>query len=315
MARRNIFTNCSTLVFMAVSLGLLSFFEGQRWLYVGLISLAVSGRIISVLMQHRIHSADPSGGRVCSDTWAKDLWRLRETPPLLRYILFGSVAGLFMAFNGPTATLYAFELVKVTPANFTAYSIVATICGTLSVRIWGELIDRHGAIPVLFITSIAWRIGDFGWIVVNEHTKDLLFFVWGWGGAMGTGYMLANFILLLKLIPENNRSAGISLNMTSVSICAAISPMIAGWWLGSTFHAEINPWIVYRGSLAFGFTGCLISTLFLFGIKEPKTQPGRNNIPGALRTLRQLSVSHGLAFFGNGIFVIRKKKQIENKQA
>lgn len=313
MARRNIFTNFSTLIFMGVSMGLLSLFEGQRWLYVCLISLAVFGRIVSVLLQHQIRSTDPTGGRVCSDTWAKDLWQLRKERPLLRYIFFGSVAGFFMAFNGPTVTLYAFELLKATPAQFTAFSIVATICGTLSVRIWGELIDRHGAIPVLIITTIAWRLGDFGWIVLNEHTKLLLFLVWAWGGTMGTGFMLANFILLLKLIPENNRSAGISLNMTLVSICAAVAPVLAGWWLDSSSTLEISPWVVYRGSLAVGFTGCLLSALLLLGLKEPKTHPDRNNIPGALRTLRQLSVNQGLAFFGNGNFVIRLTKQIKNK--
>lgn len=308
MARRNVLTNMSTLLFMAGTLALFTYFKGERWLYVVLISLAVFGRITSVLMQHRIQTKDPTGGRVCSDTWAKDLWELRTCTPLLRYILFGALSGLFMAFSGAVSTLYAFDLLKVTPANFTAYSITATIAGTLSVRIWGELIDRHGALPVLLICAIAWRLGDFGWIVLNENTKHGLFAIWAWGGAMGTGYMLANFLLLLKLIPNENRGAGISLNLTIVSTCAAVAPVVAGWWLESAPKLDIGPWLLYRGSLAFGIAGCLFSVLALIRVDEPDIHPSRNTIPGALRTLRQLGVTQGLAFFSNATFVVRKIK-------
>lgn len=308
MARRNILTNLSTLLFMGVTLGLLSGFAGERWLYVLLISLAVLGRITSVLMQHRVKTKDPGAGRVCSDTWGKDLWRLRHCHPLLRYILFGVLAGFFMSFNGAVTTLYAFNLLKVSPANFTAYSIMATVCGTLSVKVWGEMIDRHGALPVLMISAMAWRLGDFGWILLTEETKQGLFAVWAWGGAMGTGYMLANFVLLLKLIPEQNRGAGISLNLTLVSIFSAIAPILAGGWLGFAPSLELGQGMMYRGSLGFGLAGAGLSILSLIGLEEPDVHPSRNTIPGALRTMRQMGVAQGIAFFSNATFVVRRIK-------
>ncbi|WFB35650.1 MFS transporter [Kiritimatiellota bacterium B12222] len=308
MARRNIYTNISTLSFMGLSLFLLSFFAGQRWLYVCLMSLAVLGRIVSVLFQHQIHTREPGGGQVCSDTWAKDLWALRQSKALIRYIIFGALAGFCMAWGGAVSTLYAFDLLQVTPANFTAYSITATVAGTLSVRIWGEMIDRHGALPVLIICAICWRICDLGWLVLNEYTKNGLFVVWAWGGTVGTGYMLASFVLLLKLIPGNNRSAGISLNLTVVSIFATIAPMLAGWWLEKGVALEIGHWLLYRGSFAVGIIGGLLSILCLLGLKEPHIHPDRNRIPGALRTLKNLGVAQGLAFFSNDNFVVRKMK-------
>lgn len=309
MAGRNVLTNFSTLGFMALSLLLLYFFEGQRWLYLVLMSLALLGRIASVLLQHRIQSKDPTGGRVCSDTWAGDLWKIRKERPLMRYILFATLAGCCMAFTGSTATLYAFSLLQVTPAELTAFSIVATLAGTASVRIWGELIDRHGSLPVLVICAIAWRLGDVGWLILNEETKYGLFAVWAWGGAMGTGYMLASFILLLKLVPDHNRSAGVSLHLTVVSTFAAIAPILAGWWLETSAGLDIPDWPLYRMTLAAGLAGCVLSLLALTGMHEPKTHPDRNTVMGALRTLRQLSVNQGLAFWGNATFVVRRKKK------
>jgi MFS family permease len=313
MAGRNVLTNYSTLAFMLLALLLLHFFEEQRWLYLLLISLALLGRIASVLMQHRIRSKDPTGGRVCSDTWAKDVWSIRRERPLMRYILFATLAGCSMAFAGATATLYAFSLLRVTPAELTAFSIVATLAGTASVRIWGELIDRHGSLPVLVICAIGWRLGDIGWLILTEETKYGLFAVWAWGGAIGTGYVLANFILLLKLVPAHNRSAGISLHLTVVSTFAAIAPIMAGWWLENAAGLDISPWPLYRVTLAVGFAGCVLSLLALTGMHEPKTHPDRNTVMGALRTLRQLSVNQGLAFWGNATFVVRRKRKDEVK--
>ncbi|MEX2381272.1 MAG: MFS transporter [Opitutales bacterium] len=309
MAGRNVLTNFSTLGFMFLALLLLHFFEGQLWLYLFLISLALLGRISSVFMQHRIRSKDPTGGRVCSDTWAGDLWSIRRERLLMRYILFATLAGCSMAFTGATATLYAFGLLRVTPADLTAFSIVATLAGTASVRIWGELIDRHGSLPVLVICAIAWRLGDIGWLFLTEETKYGLFAVWAWGGAMGTGYMLASFILLLKLVPPHNRGAGISLHLTAVSTFAAIAPIVAGWWLETSGGLDIPPLLLYRATLAAGLSGCVLSLLALTGLNEPKTHPDRNTIMGALRTLRQLSVNQGLAFWGNATFVVRRRRK------
>lgn len=313
MAGRNVLTNFSTLGFMFLALALLHFFEGQLWLYLVLIGLALLGRISSVFLQHRICSKDPTGGRVCSDTWAGDLWSIRKEGLLMRYILFATLAGCCMAFTGATATLYAFGQLRVTPAELTAFSIVATLAGSASVRIWGELIDRHGSLPVLVICAIAWRLGDMGWLVLTEETRYGLFAVWAWGGAMGTGYMLASFILLLKLVPAHNRSAGISLHLTLVSIFAAIAPVVAGWWLETSAGLEIPSWILYRGTLGVGLAGCVLSLLVLVGVHEPKTHPDRNTILGALRTLRQLSVNQGLAFWGNATFVVRRRRRRKNE--
>ncbi|MBC8188965.1 MAG: hypothetical protein H8E75_00840 [Puniceicoccaceae bacterium] len=52
--------------------------------------------------------------------------------------------------------------------------------------------------------------------------------------------------------------------------------------------------------------GGILSILILFRMPEPETDPTRNTIPGAMRTLRNLTVSQGVSFFSNTVLVRRR---------
>jgi MFS family permease len=309
MARRNVFTNLSSLTFMVVSLILLSVFPGERWMYATLISLAVGARAISVLFIHRIVSPKSEPTRISGADWFGGIRDLRREKDLIRFIAFGSVAGFGMGFLSPVVTLYSFEYLEVRPAMFTALAITATLAGTASVRVWGELTDRHGGLPVLLICAVAWRFGDLGWLLATPNTRYVLFAVWTWGGIMGTGYALSSFILLLKLVPDGNRSAAVGMNMAFTSILAAAAPVLAGVLLARTAGFDLPAGTVYRYAIGLGLAICLLAILLLWGIREPRTSASRNTIYGALRTMRQLAVQQGLTFFGNNVFVARKKRR------
>jgi Na+/melibiose symporter-like transporter len=275
--------------------------------YLILGSIAVLGRLFSVLIQFRIQSPDPTGGVVASANWTQEIGALLREKALIRFIAFGAVSGFWMAFLGALCPLYALNELGASPAEFTGYSIAATLSGTACVRLWGKLIDRHGAAPVLMICFIGWKLGDFGWIILSPETRIWMFLIWTWGGALATGYLLATFNLLLKLIPRTSRSAGISLNLTAVSIVATVGSVLAGSLIKWAGASDVDLVFTYRAAISVGICGCLASAFILFGIQEPKTNPTLNTVHGAMRTLRQLTVNQGLAFFGNTTFIARRK--------
>ncbi len=308
MGERNRYTNISTLSFMVLSLLLLSHWGASRSAYLILCSVAVLGRLISVFVQFRIESPDPTGGAVASANWAKDIGGLRHEKSLIRFIAFGAASGFWLGFLGALGPLYALDQLGASPAEFTGYSIAATLAGTGCVRLWGKLIDRHGAAPVLLICFIGWKLGDLGWLIITPETRIWMFPIWIWGGALATGYMLASFNLILKLIPRKSRSAGISLNLTSVSIVATAAPILAGSLIKWAGNHDYNIPLTYRIAIFVGICGSLLSTCLLFGLKEPKTNPALNTVQGAMRTLRTLTVSQGLAFLSNANFIARRKR-------
>ena len=309
MGNRNISASISNLCFMLLSLVLLYTFDASRTAYLILAGIAVFGRFISMLIQHRIVSKDPTGGAITNANWMSELSHLRNEKPLLRFVLFGTFAGFWMAFIGAIAPLYALNELGASPAAFTGFAIAATISGMIGSRIWGQLIDRHGAIPVLIICFIAWRCGDIGWVFLTPDSLNWMYAIWIWGGAMAIGYMLASFNLLLKLIPESNRAAGISLNLTTTSIAATIAAMLAGIILSRADGMDIDIVTVYRGAIVTSILCSLLAPLFLLKMKEPKTNPQLNTINGAMRTLRQITVNQGLTFLSNATFVARRKRK------
>lgn len=308
LGQRNRYNNLTILAFMLAALLLLEGMDASRNAYLLLIAVAIAGRILSVLVQHLIVSPDPTGGALSHANWLREVGSLKREKPLLRFIAFGILFGFFGGMLGTATPLFALTVLGVSPAEFTGLSIAATVSGILFYRIWGQVIDRHGSLPTLILSLVLWKIGDFGWLAITPETRYWLFAVWIWGGATAAGYLLASFNLLLKLIPRRSRAAGVSINLAAASIAAAVSPVLTGFVLS---HVDSWGWsspTTYRGIILVGLLGTLLSLLLILRLAEPRTSPGRNRIPGAMRTLRQLTVSQGLAFFTNTQFIVRKKR-------
>ncbi|TVP76248.1 MAG: MFS transporter [Puniceicoccaceae bacterium] len=307
--KRNRLTSVSTIAFMLLSIALLQFFDASRQAYLILISVALFGRMISMMILHLIQSPDPSGGAISQANWARELTDLRQQKALLRFIVFGSVAGFWLAGAGAIAALYAFNDLGASPAQFTQFALVATLSGAICLPLWGKLIDRHGAIPIIMITFFGWRAGDIGWVLITPDSLHWMYLIWLSGGAMATGYILASFTVVLKLIPRKSRSAGISLNLTSTSIAGAAAPLIVGTVLSKVGDYGISTTLAYRSGMAACIIGGLLSVLILYRMREPETDPHLNTINGAMRTLRQLVVNQGVSFFSNTVLVRRNKRR------
>lgn len=306
--KRNRLTSLSTISFMLLSIVTLEFTNASRGAYLCLISLALVGRMVSMMIIHLIQSPDPSGGSISQANWAKEIADLRTHKALLRFIAFGTVAGFFISGAGAIAAMYAFNDLGATPAQFTSFSLVATIAAAICVPLWGKLIDRHGAIPIIMITFFAWRVGDLGWLLTQPDKLYWLYPVWLWGGAMATGYILATFTLLLKLIPKKSRSAGVSLNLTATSIAGAIAPLILGWLISRANDFGLTTTLAYQIAMGLSIFGGMLSILILFRMREPETDPTLNTVNGAMRTLRNLTVNQGVSFFSNSILIRWRKR-------
>lgn len=306
--KRNRLTSLSTISFMLLSMGVLNYFEASRQAYLTLIGVAIAGRMISMMIIHLIQSPDPTGGSISQAKWAKEISDLRTHHTLLRFILFGTIAGFWLAGAGAIAALYAFNDLGATPAKFTSFSLAATVSGAICVPLWGKLIDRHGAIPIIMITFFAWRVGDLGWLLITPDTLNWMYLIWLWGGAMAMGYLLATFTVILKLIPKKSRSAGISLNLTATSIAGALAPLIIGVLISNAGEYGLSTTSAYRLGMGCCILGGLLAILILFRMQEPDTDPALNTVNGAMRTLRNLTVNQGVSIFSNSVLVRKRKR-------
>lgn len=272
--KRNLYGKVSAILFMLLSIAILTYLNASREAYLALILLAIIGRMISLMMIHLIESPDPTGGSISQQGWLHEIRALHKHSDLIRFMLFGSLTGFWLAAAGTIGALYALNDLGASPAMFTTFFLTSSIAGAVFLPFWGRFIDRRGATPVILITLTVWRLSDIGWIFMTPDTLYWMYAVWFSGGAMGLGYALAIFTLLLKLTPANSRSAGISLNLTCTSLAGALAPFTVGVLVSRALKFGLTHASAYRMGMAVCIVGTLLSLLMLPRMK-PHSRPFR----------------------------------------
>ena len=77
---------------------------------------------------------------------------------------------------------------------------LAALGGALSMRTWGQMLDRYGNKAVMTFSLILWQLGNFVWCFLEPGNRNLLYPLWTWGGMTSAGFILGQFTLLLKLL-------------------------------------------------------------------------------------------------------------------
>ncbi len=105
----------------------------------------------------------------------------------------------------------------------TASSSAASLPGQY---LFGRIMDRRGAIPLLLLTGLLIPLIPLLWMVVRAPWQ--VPFLNAFGGFLWAGYNMANFTLLLELSPEAQRPRAVALFQVAVFSSAVIGPALGG---------------------------------------------------------------------------------------
>jgi MFS family permease len=303
--RRNRWLSLVTVGYLVLAITVFEIWEFALWPYQVLIITAVVLRYGSIIWQYAIHTKSDHT-HVIQNDWFGQIRECLRSPGLLTYILFSAWINFWLGFVGPFVPVFSFEELGLDPGTFTILVIIATLTGMVGWAFWGRQIDRFGSIPVLCLGLFFWEIQSYLWVILNPGNVWLLYPMWMWGGFFSTAYFLGSFNLLLNLLPEKSKLAGISLNLAVTSVTAGVSPILAGMLLYYFIERLGGGIEVYRVGFAIKATAVLLGLVFLRGMREPK-RSGRTEIPGAFRTLRQLLAIQNLGFLAN-LIPLRNKR-------
>jgi predicted MFS family arabinose efflux permease len=159
-------------------------------------------------------------------------------------------------------------------------SIGLLVAGLISPKV-GQIIDRHGGRPVLFVSSLLYAAG----LGVIGLSPNLPVFLLGWvlvGGGMGTGLYDAVFAALGKMYGEEARAP-----ITNLTLFGGFASTIC--WPLSALLAESFGW---RGAcLAYAAMHLVISLPLQMAVmpplRNPAAQPGEAAAAGSAATLSQ----------------------------
>ncbi|MGK0239055.1 MAG: MFS family permease [Candidatus Pelagisphaera sp.] len=312
LGRRNRILQCGMVLFLiAASQTIKAFTEtnltlGFQWI----IATGILLRSISIVLQQRIYSReDASVDRTGS--LASKFTIILKHKSLFRFILFGAAFGLTANFMGPFFPVFMLKALGMTTSEVGYAVMTATITGALSMTVWGKLVDRHGCRLCLIVALSSWMINGYLFTWTSPSTHWLVYLIFATGGMFGAGFLFGSFTMILKLVPQEAKTASISLNLAVTSLAGALSP-IAGGFLIEWAQTQTDDFLsVFHTLSAIHHTLVLLTVLILFSIDEPKSSSIRQAV-GSMRALRQAGTLLGLSYLMNYSF-IKKRKDDDNR--
>ena len=309
--RRNQFTQFSTVVFLTLS-GWVLF----RWDYsVAAFQAVIFGsaflRVFSLRWQWRSPTrphrpAPPEAGSL-----GFQLDELLGARSFLVFVLFGTVWSFAANCFGPFYSVFMFDRVGFSALDVGVVTALSQVGGALSLPAWGRLLDRYGNKPVMVLSLILWQLSMFLWCFIVPSNRAILYGLWTWIGATSAGFVLGQFMILLRLIPARARRLAIGVNLAASSLVAAVAPVLGGWVLAHAPAGWGGPVEVYHLCFIVQPVVALAGAFLLLRVHEPAASPF-STVVGAMRNIRTLGGVLGLSFLVNFVFIDRTRRDDRN---
>jgi len=313
---RNQLVQTSAIVFMLCISGVTALLEGSLLAYLLLFGIALAGRIFSMVALHRTITPPHTNQNHAKSTqalgWVQQIKILRFTPGVVRFIVFASLMGFSLSLFGPFQPIFMYEELELSVSQANWIFLFGTLGGIASMLVWGRLLDRHGNIPVMIVSLGLGQLFALTWCVVDQNSLWLLYVAVALGSAVGAGYGLGVFALMLKLMPSNVRTMGLALFTSLSSLTAAIAPPLGGYLISWAKSQGFEPLSIYHAAFLVAPVFSIIGCFVLRGVRE--AQASRvGDVVSAMRNVRTLASVLGLPFFMDQVFY-RKVGRRQRKQ-
>lgn len=263
-------------------------------------------RIASIFFQLRIHSPPTVKHEVAHSSWREQLQVLRSSPAFVRTVAFGALWTVTTSLFGPFFMRFMLEGLKMPPSEISRLIITGSVTGALSLPAWGQMIDRHGCRSVLIAAMTCWLMPGVAWTFATPESHGFLIWMWASGGVFGAGFVLAQFTLLLKVVPPEAKTIAVSVNVAVGAMLGAIAPIAGGAimeYLKARGHSGL--WVYQHMSLVHHMLP--LSCIFILrGISEPRSAT-LTQLFGAMRSFRAIAGLMGMTFLENYIFIRRRR--------
>ena len=305
--RRNGTLQVSTLTFLLIAGWALAHWNYSIPVFQLIIATAVFMRVVSLRWQWKSPTRAPKHAVTVPLPLRDQLRVVVRSQSFLLFIAFGATWSFAANCFGPFYHVFMFDELGLSAFDVGVLATLAQLGGALSLPAWGKLLDRYGNKPVMILSLILWQVQNLMWCFLTPHNSGLLYAMWVWGGITSAGFILGQFIILLRLIPVEAKNLAIGVNLAITSLVAAIAPITGGWILTHALARWPDPLLVYHACFilqpALALGGCLL----LLRVHEPQAS-SLTMVFGAMRNIRTLSGVLGLSFLTNYIFFKAEKK-------
>ncbi len=302
---RNSLLGAATVVFVLLAGQVIGWFNETVLAYQILFLAAGLLRIGSVWRLARISAGDGPAERPPFRMFPP-LRAMFAVRPFAWFVAFNTCIAFWMGFIGPFAPVYMGIYLELPVARQATLVMLANLAAAVAMPVWGRLMDVHGCKPVIAVSCILWMGSTYLWAFLTPATAWILFPMWLWGGCVSGGVILGAFNLLLKVVPPELKSGGVSVNLMVTSLAAAIAPIAGGFLLGSGLFG-IERETLFRAAFIVQPTAMMLSLFLLRPLEEPRATSMRS-VVGAFRSWRSTLIGQGYFVLGSWVFFRRRRR-------
>lgn len=208
--------------------------------------------------------------------------------------LFVAVRSAAVMIAAPFFVVYMLRHLGIPYSLIAAFSGLSTVATIVANPFWAYLADKFGYRPVLQISAFGLGFVPVVWFFTTRGNYFVVTpLLMLWAGAMAAGVILAQFNLLIKLAPQEHRSAYVGFHSAVVSAASALGAM-AGGALAELFE-EVGPLELNRMGITPLHYVFAVSAVGRFGCLILLRQVGEERASSARTLIARLQSGHPLA--------------------
>lgn len=242
-----------------------------------LFSIGTLFSIFSVFYLSRVKDFPTEGENVNLKSFIKLVKNPFKDSDFRKFVKFGMVWGFALGLAGPFILVYQIDTLKLDYIMVVALSTLFVVSGVVTLGKWGEIVDKYGAKPIIVICAFIVSLYPLFFLFITKSNSMLLIPINIIGGIAWGGLDFAFAQILLRTVPQTNRSIYFSAFAGSNGIAFAIAPIIGGF-LASVFTNLSYSFLFFTFSglhFLFIMSGLLRlwSTSLVKNINEPASRP------------------------------------------
>jgi MFS family permease len=145
-------------------------------------------------------------------------------PAFVGFLCFTFLWNFSLYIAGPFFNVYLVRELRADAAMVGMVSMVGNIVQVFALPFWGRKVDAKGDLRILLATGFAIPLFPLAWTLVGAPWQVSIINVFS--GFFWAGFNLANFNLLLKMMPEKDRQEGAALYQALVLASTILGPLV-----------------------------------------------------------------------------------------
>ncbi len=193
-----------------------------------LYSVAIVFGLLSVLFLGLIKDVRIKGKPVSHNVFTDLVQRPYRDSNFRKLVRFGIFWGFAVGLAGPFFIVYMLKVINLDYLVVVALETLFGVSGLLSLKIWGKVVDKYGAKPVLVICTFLIALYPLFYIFLRKSDYLLLFPINAVVGVAWAGTDFTTTQLLLRISPRENKSVYMSSFAAATGLAFAAAAIIGG---------------------------------------------------------------------------------------